>query len=151
MGQVAFTGNDTQKINERILADMADGDVTVLDFPNELAVVKKGKNGNALMAFNAQGTIGDLTLRLVRGGADDKFMNNLVNQFINNPAAFVLLTGEFIKNIGDGRGNVQNDTYAAQDGVPMKIPPGKSNVDGDADQSAVVYMVKFATVVRVIA
>ncbi len=104
MSTVALSGSDTVMINNRVFADLADGDCAVLTFPNDIANVKTGKNGNSIYGLNESGKQAELSLRLVRGSADDKFMNNLLSQQQSNFAGTVLLIGEFVKQLGDGAG-----------------------------------------------
>jgi hypothetical protein len=67
MATVALSGSDTIIINTRIMSDLADGDVAVLEFPNNMAEVKTGKNGNSIYALNESGKNAELTLRVIRG------------------------------------------------------------------------------------
>lgn len=143
MSIVSVTGKDTIKINGRILADFADGDTAVIDFPEDLATVKTGKDGNSIYAFNYSGRSCTVDLRLLRGGADDKYLNNLLALFKNNPSAFSLLTGEFIKNIGDGSGNIVQDIYILSGGVFKKNSSVKENASGDTEQAIVIYHLIF--------
>ncbi len=89
MNSVALSGNDTFVINNRILADLADGDCGILDFPNNIAAVKTGKNGNAIYSFNASGQQCELKIKIIRGASDDKFLNNLLVQQQGNFAGTV--------------------------------------------------------------
>ncbi len=150
MAKLALTGTDTVTINNQPLSDFADGNCVELTFPNAIANVKTGKNGNALFGFNASGVQAEVKLRLVRGGNDDKFLNNLLAQQNANFAGTVLLTGTFIKKLGDGAGNITSDTYILAAGIFEKIPEGKSNVEGETEQSVSMYSMKFASAVRVI-
>lgn len=150
MSTVSMTGADTIKINNRILADLADGDCIALDYPNDVASVKTGKNGNSIYALNESGKQSEVTIRVVRGSADDKFLLNLLAAQQNNFAGFILMLGEFTKRIGDGQGNVAGDTYIMSGGIFSKQIPGKSNVEGDSEQSISIYTLKFANAPRVI-
>lgn len=147
---IALSGNDTVTINNRILADFADGNIVELTFPNDIAVVKTGKNGNSIYGLNETGKQAEMKLRLIRGSADDKFMNGLLAQQQSNFAGTILLIGEFIKKIGDGAGNIQSDTYITSGGIFSKIPEAKSNVEGESEQSVAMYTVKFSNAPRVI-
>jgi hypothetical protein len=152
MAKLALSGSDTVTINNQALADFADGNCVELTFPNAIANVKTGKSGNAIFGFNASGVQAEAKLRIIRGGNDDKFLMNLLNQQ-NSAATFpstVLLTGTFIKKLGDGAGNVTSDTYILAGGIFEKIPEGKSNVEGETEQSIAMYSIKFASAVRVI-
>lgn len=150
MAAVAMSGADSFSLNNTILADLADGDCVTVEFPNEIMQVKKGKNGNTIYGFNAQGQIADVKIRLVRGSADDQFLNSLITQQNANPAGFVLMIGEFIKILGDGAGNITNDIYVFAGGVFTKQVMGKSNVEGDATQSVSEYTIRFSSAPRAI-
>jgi len=145
-----MTGDDVVMINNRIISDLADGDAVDLTMPNDIAQVKTGKNGNSLFAFNAAGKQGELKMRVVRGSADDKFLNNLLAQQQNAFSSFALMIGQFVKKVGDGQGGTGSDTYITSGGVFQKIPAAKSNVEGDTNQSISEYLMKFSNVVRVI-
>lgn len=144
----ALTGKDTIKLNDRILAEFADGDVALLDHPNDQVTVKTGKDGNSIYAYNNSGRQVDLTLRLVRGGADDRWLNNLNALFSNDPASFVLITGEFIKNVGDGKGKVTSEIYTLSGGAIKRRPNVKDNSDGDTEQAVVVWHLVFSNAPR---
>lgn len=150
MASVALSGQDTIILNNQVLTGLADGDCVMLEFPNEIATVKIGKNQNAIYGFNAQGQLANVKIRLVRGSADDKFLNSLLTQQQQNFSGSVLLIGEFVKLIGDGAGNVINDTYILSGGIFDKQIMAKSNVEGDAAQSVSEYEIKFAAAVRAI-
>lgn len=150
MSTVSMTGADTIKINNRIFADLADGDCVVLAFPNEKATLKTGKNGNTIYALNESGKQAEITLRLVRGSSDDKFMSGLFAQQENDFASFTLMIGEFVKRIGTGQGGVIADTYVLSGGIFSKHIEAKSNVEGDTEQSISIYNLKFAKAARVI-
>lgn len=150
MSDVAMSGSDSVVLNNRVFKDFADGDVASLEFENDIAMVKTGKNGNSIYSLNETGKVALLKLRLIRGSSDDKYLNGLLSQQQLAFASFILMTGEFIKQIGDGQGNVESDTYICSGGIFTKQVPGKSNVEGDTDQSTVTYTIKFANAPRVI-
>lgn len=150
MGSVALSGNDTININNRVLTDLADGNCVELTFPNDIANVKTGKNGNSIYGLNTSGKQCELKLRILRGSNDDKFLNNLLAQQQNNFAGTVLLIGQFIKKIGDGAGNITSDTYITSGGVFTKQVEGKTNVEGETDQSIAMYTIKFSNAPRVL-
>lgn len=150
MSQVALSGDDTIKLNNTLLTDLADGNCVELTFPNDIALVKTGKNGNSIYGLNEMGNQCEVKLRIVRGSADDKFLNNLLLQQQNNFAGTVLLSGEFIKKVGDGMGNITSDTYILSGGVFTKIPEAKSNAEGEVEQSITLYTTKFSLAPRVL-
>jgi hypothetical protein len=144
MSQVALSGNDTIIINGRKLNDLAVNDIALLTYPNEIMTVVTGKNGNSIYSINESGRQADFELNLIRASPDDKFLNGLFNLMLLNPAGFVLLSGEFVKRIGDGNANIASDTYILQGGVFVKGPEAKSNVSADTEQSVSKWMMKFS-------
>lgn len=147
---ITITGSDTLILNNRPLVDFAEGNCAELKFPNELASIKTGKNGNAIYGLNASGLQAELTLRMLRASPDDKFINGLLSQQLNNFAGMVLLFGQFIKKVGDGAGNVVSDNYILTGGIFIKIPEAQTNVEGEATQSVAVYTLRFAVAPRTI-
>lgn len=148
MGAVALSGSDTITINNRVFADLSDGNCVELTFPNDIASVKTGKNGNAIYGLNESGKQCEVKVRVLRGSADDKFLNGLLVNQQSNFAGFPLMTGQFIKKIGDGLGNITSDTYVMGGGVFTKIPEGKTNVEGESEQSVAIYTLKFSNAPR---
>lgn len=144
MPTVSLTGNDTVNIGGLVLADLADGDFFTFTFPNEIAAVKTGKNGNSLYALNATGRQTEATLRVIRGSSDDKYLDSLLKEQLQDLSSFVLLLGQFVKRAGDGQGNVTNDSYFMGGGIFTHLVDGKSNAEGDTDQSVSIYRFKFA-------
>jgi len=144
MGKVvSLTGKDTHKINGRILNDFADGDCVQIEYESDLVAAKKGKNGNTIYAVNETGKMSKATYRLLVGSADDKFMNALLQTFVNDPAAFTLMTGESVKRTGDGAGAITPVTYAMTGGLIKKQPSVKDNAEGDTEQASVTWEVIF--------
>lgn len=147
---VALSGQDTIIINNRVLVGLADQNCVELSFPNEIAMVKTGKNGNSIYGFNESGKQCEIKLRLIRGCADDQFLNNLLAQQQANFSGSVLLIGQFIKKIGDGQGNITSDTYIISGGVFTKQVDGKTNTEGDVEQSIAMYTLKSTLAPRVL-
>ena len=147
---VCLTGDDSVIINSRIFKDLGDDNVAELTFPNPISSVKTGKNGNSVYAYNSSGKQCDFKIKVLRGSADDKFLNNLLVQQLANFSSFILMNGEFIKQIGDGKGGVANDTYILSGGVFEKIPEAKSNVNGETTQAMTDYVIKFTNGPRII-
>lgn len=144
MASVTLSGSDTVTINNRVLSGLADANCVELTFPTDIANVKTGKNGNAIYGLNETGKQCEVKLRIVRGSGDDRFLNNLLTQQQSNFAGTVLLTGQFIKKLGDGMGNITSDIYVMSGGVFNKQVEGKTNVEGEVEQSVAIYMIKFS-------
>lgn len=150
MSAVALSGSDTINLNNRVLTDLADGNCIEMTFPNDIANVKTGKNGNSIYGLNESGKQCEVKLRVLRGSSDDKFLNGLLAQQQANFAGTVLLIGQFIKKIGDGQGNITSDTYIMGGGVFTKIPEAKTNVEGETEQSIAIYTIRFSNAPRVL-
>jgi hypothetical protein len=145
---VSLSGNDTLNVGGRVLTDFADGDFAELSFPNELMKVKTGKNGNSIFAFDSTGLQCDLKVRVIRGSSDDAYLNSIISRLKFDPARFVLVQGQLVKRIGDGQGNISHDSYLVGGGVPTKQVGGKSNAEGDTEQSVSIYEFKFTNTSR---
>jgi hypothetical protein len=144
MGSIALSGNDTINIQGTILTDLADGNAVELTFPNDIANVKIGKNGNAIYGLNTTGQTAEVKMRMMRASSDDKFLNGLLVAQQLNFAGTILIFGQFIKKLGDGLGNITSDTYILSGGIFVKIPEAKSNVEGETEQSVTIYTIRFA-------
>jgi hypothetical protein len=70
--------------------------------------------------------------------------------WIKDPSAFNLITGQFVKRTGDGKGNVSNVTYDLAGGIFSKTPVAKTNVEGDTEQSVVVWNLLFSNGTRTV-
>lgn len=148
MSTLALSGNDTVNLNNRVLTDFADGNCVELTFPNDIANVKTGKNGNSIYGLNETGKQCEVKIRIIRGSNDDKFLNNLLAQQQANFAGSVLLQGQFIKKLGNGLGQITSDTYILSGGVFTKQVEGKTNVEGETEQSVAIYTLKFSNAPR---
>lgn len=144
MSSATLTGNDTIQIAGRTLVNLADQDTGKLTFPNELVGVKVGKNGNAMFNLNASGQLCELILRVLRGSADDSFLNNLLVLMTTDLPSFPLMDGYFVKRLGDGNGNIRNDTYLLGGGVFTKKVEVSENVEGNTDPAVALYTIKFS-------
>lgn len=143
MGTISLTGADTISIDGIPLVDLGDGDVGSLTFPNSLTETKKGKNGNGIIALNETGDIAELTLRILRGSPDDKTLNSKLFSMKQDFASFVTMTGDIIKKMGDGIGNVTDDIYSLSGGSFSKRIEVTSNVEGNTDQALAIYTITF--------
>lgn len=143
-----ITGDDTLTLYGRVILNLAEGDVSTLTFPEELVKAKTGKNGNTIFAKNEAGNNATLALRLMRGSADDQFLNNILVGTNTDFASTVLAFGSFVKLLGDGTGTVVNDYATLTAGIMTRNIDTKSNVDGDVAQGVAIYNLKFAKALR---
>jgi hypothetical protein len=148
MPTVSLTGQDTLVIGGIVLTDVADGDWFTVTYDNDLANLKRGKNGNSIFAENSMGPIASATLRLIRASDDDKTVDALLQQQLQDFSSFVLLDGQFTKRAGDGLGNVASDTYKMAGGIFKRQVDAKSNAEGDTEQSVSIYRFEFSDVSR---
>lgn len=148
MNTVSLTGNDTIIINNVNMADVADQDTCTLAFNENIMQSKTGKNGNTIYTLNSAGEVAEVTLRVMRGSRTDKYLNNLLNNQKANFAGFILMNGEFIKKIGDGKGNITKDIYQLSGGMFSKNVDAKENVEGDTEAGVSVYMITFSKAPR---
>ena len=144
MSKISLSGNDTTQIAGRVLTGFGNGDVVKLTFPNDLVGVTVGKNGNSLFNGNATGQLVEVEVRVLRGSADDSFLNNLLVQQKTDLPSFTVMSGYFVKRIGDGQGNIMNDTYILGGGVFVRNVDAAENVEGNTDPALSIYRMKFS-------
>lgn len=142
-GSVSLSGDDVLQIAGRVLANFADGDVALLKFEEDLAVVKAGKDGNTIFASKEAGRVATLDIRVLLGSKDDQFLNSLMQSQQADFSSFVLMDGFFTKRIGDGKSKITSKIYQCSGGIFSRRPDAKNNVDGDTEQSVAVYHMKF--------
>lgn len=149
MSIFSLTGDDSIIINDIPLNDFADGDIGSLSLPNNIFDMQTGKNGNTIFALDESGNNATLTVRVLMSSNDDKRLNGMIPKS-NGFAQSVLATGSVVKQVGDGQGNVSYNTYLLAGGMVQKKPDVKSNVNGDAQQAVVEYVIVFAEANRAI-
>lgn len=144
----SLTGADTLVIAGLVITDVVDGDWFTVTYDNDLANLKRGKNGNTIFAENAMGPTGSATLRLLRASNNDKALNSLLNLQRKDFSSFKLLSGQFVKRVGDGQGNITSDAGILSGGIFKRGVDAKSNAEGDTEQSLVIYRFEFASIER---
>lgn len=142
-GSVSLTGNDVVTINGRVFHDFATGDIAKLDFSADLVKVAASKNGNVIYSLDVSGLMSTLTLKLLLGSPDDRYINSLLASQLNDFSSTILAVGSFVKRVGDGAGTVTNVIYNTLGGVVKKFPAAKSNATGDIEQSIVEWTIDF--------
>lgn len=148
MNNFALSGDDTLVITDIVLEDVANNDWALIRFEGQIADARNAKNGNAVFASDVSGLQAILEVRVLRGSNDDKSLDSMLQQQLQDFASFELMDGSFIKRMGDGSGNVTNDAYVLSGGIFQHIPDAKSNAEADTEQSISVYRMKFAYVQR---
>lgn len=150
MAVFSLTGNDTLILSDRVMKDFADNSTVELSFENDLVGISTGKNGNTVYADNRQGGNGTITLRLIRGSKDDRWLNGMLVQQDRDLPTFKVFNGSFTKRIGDGLGNVRFDNYVMQGGVFRKGVDAQENLNGETESAVSIYTLFFAKITRAI-
>lgn len=148
MTTFTITGDDTLVISDRVITDIADGDASTITFATNRVEVKTGKNQNTIFARNASGDNADVIVRVIRGSGDDNYLQGKVAESDRDFASTTLLSGSFVKRMGDGEGAVRNDTYTLTGGMIVKRVDAKENPEGDTEQAVSIYTMKFAQGIR---
>ena len=148
MSTYALTGNDTVILNERVIKDMADGSIVEIAYQNDRVGVTTGKNDNTVFAEDRTGSNAVLTLRVIRGSADDRWLNGLSIQQNRDLPSFTLLRGAFTKRVGNGYGSITYDNYVLIGGVFQRYPDIQENLQGETEQGSTVYQIIFAKAER---
>lgn len=148
MAVYSLTGNDTLIINDRVLNNLSDGSTIELAFDNDIIGTSTGKNDNTIIADDRQGSNATLTLRIIRGSENDRWLNGLLIQQRRDLPTFALMNGSFTKRIGDGTGNVKFDNYVLLGGAFKKGVDGSENNNGDTEQGTSVYTIFFSRAQR---
>lgn len=143
-----ITSDSTLTLKDRVIADFADDDVSSVTFPNDIVNMKTGKGGNTIYSKDETGRNAQLDLRIVRGSPDDRFFQELIQQIESDFASFEVIFGELKLRLGDGDGNVLNDTYTLEAGIISSNVDAKDNVSGDTNQGVSVYNLMFANAKR---
>lgn len=144
MPEVSLSGKDTIQVAGRTFTSFAEGDVAKLSFPNDLVNMVTGKGGNTIYNFNSTGQQCDFEMRLIRGSADDRFLNALMTLMIQDLPSFVIMPGYFVKRIGDGLGGIRKDTYLLTGGVFKRMVDASENVGGATEPAVSMYRLQFS-------
>ena len=151
MSVYSLTGNDNFILNDRVINELTDGSTVEVAYQNDRVGVSTGKNGNTVYAENKTGLNAVVTLRVIRGGKDDKYLNGLSIQQNKDLPSFSLMNGSFTKRVGDGSGSVKFDNYVLLGGVFQRFPDVQENLVGETEQGTVVYTIIFAKAERSLA
>lgn len=138
-----YTGSDTIEIDGNLINDSANGKVIEVRFPNNISNTEVGKDGNSIITYISNGQLCEVTIRVLIGNKTDQYLTLRMDQWKNDPASFVGLTGKFVKRVGDGSGSTTKITYDLKKGVFMKNVETEEDVSGDMEQGVAVYQIRF--------
>lgn len=147
-GITGIVGKDVLTINGQVIIATGDGDAIKLDPQGPIAQMKVSKDGNSVYALANSGIACKLAVKLVRGSFDDITLNGYLQQWLSDPASFSLLSGSYVKRMGDGKGNSVSDIYTLSGGLVEQIPPAVGNSEGSTEQGYVTYTLLFRNDVR---
>ena len=148
---MSISGNDSLSLNfkgaERIFSNFANTDAVDIAEGDDIINMENGKNGATMTSFNEQGRKGSMTLRLLLGSADHKFLVSQRSEFLRDNVTFGYIKGNYTKRIGDGDGNVSFEEYSLEAGIFTKgYTAIKTNVDGDVEQNVAVWTIMFGRI-----
>lgn len=140
--------DDTFTLNGRIFNDFADGDNIKITPKTDTVNAKTGKNKNTSFNKNAEGDNADIVIRLMRGSGDDQFLQGMqASSDVDFPST-VLMNGEFVKRLGDGQGNVSRDVSSLSGVIIKRRNDSMENVEGQTEQSIVIWTLFAASYTR---
>lgn len=147
MATFSLVGGETLTIQPsggaaRVIADFADASIVEVDFQSELINTTTGKNGNGIAVLDERGRNGAISFRIVKGSADDNYINGLFNAMKNNFVATKFLTISFSRSLIDGSGAVLTETYVFEGALFSQMPKAMANVHGDTEQAIAVWSAK---------
>ena len=140
----SLAGTDSLIIDDQTILDGADNDCVVIEFPTDVAIVNKGKNGNCLFTKNEEGTLCNITLRVCLNGQTDKYLTDKLIQYQNDTPKFPLITANFTKRTGDGKGNITKKIFNLSGGVVVKNAGAVDSTVGNVDSVVSVWQLTFA-------
>jgi hypothetical protein len=134
----------------QVFNTLSDKSTVNITFPDKLLTLNVGKNGNAIAAANKKGMIAMMELRPLMANADDSFLQSQIVQWTQNPTAYTAMVGTFVKNFGDGQGNITRKSYVLNFGFVEENIPLTENVEGETDQAIALYKLVWGFAVPVI-
>lgn len=150
MAKDIYQGSDVLTIDDRLITDQLTGKVVEVRYPNNIANIDTGKDGNSVITKIANGQNAEATVRVMVGGETDQYLSLRLSQFKEDPASFVSLKAKFTKRTGDGQGNITKTTWDLTGGAIMKLVEGEEDTTGDVEQTVAVYNLKFSNGTRTI-
>ena len=148
-GITGVVGNDIFSLNGVVITGHADGVAYKLEPSGDISEFKVSKDGNSIIALKYTGILCKVTLRLIRGCADDQTLNGLLQQWIGSPNSFATLDAEYIKATGDSNGGITNEVYSLSGGGFKMIPGAQSTMEGSVEDGVSVYELWFRNDARI--
>lgn len=146
----AYTSHDIIEVDGEIVTTLGDGDTATISYPNDVMGMKTGKNGNTVAAHNEMGREAELSIRVLKGGYDDKRFNSKLVKWTDRADDFEPMTGSFTKVIRTDTGIV-NEVTTLKFGIPVRRIETRENVEGDTEQCFSTYIIRFGDSKRALA
>lgn len=146
----AYTSHDIIEVDGEIVTTLGDGDTATITYPNDVMGMKTGKNGNTVAAHNEMGREAELTIRVLKGGYDDKRFNSKHIKWKNRADDFEPMKATFTKVIVTDTG-IANEVTTLKFGIPVRAVETRENVEGDTEQCFSQYTIRFGDSNRAIA
>ena len=149
MSTFALVGNGTVILKDKLITDFVTGDCVRLDFDGDVTNFDMGKTKSAVIAFDANGLKCHMTIRVVTGGKDDKFLREELDKYVQDPPAYALITGSVVGRFGDGvdkgdgYGTIRELQFKLAGGHPKKLVPYYENASGDTNQVITTFEFNF--------
>lgn len=129
-----YTGQDNHWLNGKPIKDFASGTVVSIEFSEDLTTREKG-SGGTITALNLAGTQGVLTVQVIKGSDDHKYLQTLVSSVINDFKNTQPTSWTSRKNFGPGS---YEDTHLVNL-VSKKVASVISDNAGNTEQGKVSY------------
>jgi hypothetical protein len=141
-GDATLTLQNSDGSNQRTFAELANNDAIVVAFNDETGTMDALKGG-AIFSINVAAKKATLTVRVVKAGSDDAWLNQRLNELLNQGTSAKSLNGSVIGNFGDGQGNLRKLTVTLTFGFVKKRPNARTNYSGDNEQAINEYTIDF--------
>ncbi len=100
--------------------DTVEKEVGFLDYHWTIVIERIGRDGFPLVSPDFKDRSGTLTLRLVTGSSEDKYLYNEITSYLNDPSSYSPIEGRILQRVGGY--NRVTTTYKLSGGVVKGIP-----------------------------
>jgi hypothetical protein len=141
-GDSTLTLENLSGDNQRTIVELANQRAIAVSFPNDTGTMEPMKGG-AVFAVNVSAKAASLAVRVIKGGSDDAWLNQKLNELLNNRTSAIALVGSVIGNFGDGQGNLRKLTATLTFGFVKKRVDLITDYNGDTEQAISEYNIDF--------
>lgn len=141
-GDATLTLQYSDGTNPRTITELANQAAIGVSFPNETGTMDALKGG-AVFSINVAASMATLTVRVIKAGDDDAWLNQRLNELLNLRTSAKALDGTVIGNYGDGKGNLRKLTATVTFGFVKKRIDLIANYNGDNEQAISQYTIDF--------